>query len=70
VTPGFPEYDIWVLSADLETVHFGGADLPAFVRGLQGLEVLHILGEGAGPLPATFEGDDADALERLGTTDA
>ena len=70
VTPGFPEYDIWVLNADLETVHFGGADLPAFVRGIQGLEVLHILGEGAGPLPATFEGDDAAALEKLGATDA
>ena len=70
VTPGFPEYDIWVLGADLETVHFGGADLPALVRGLQGLEVLHILGEGTGPLPATFEGDDAAALERLGTEPA
>ncbi|GAB6843886.1 hypothetical protein HNR00_002361 [Methylorubrum rhodinum] len=70
VTPGFPEYDIWVLNADLENVHFGGADLPALVRGLQGLEVLHILGEGAGPLPATFEGDDARTLEALGTADA
>lgn len=70
VTPGFPEYDVWVLCADLETVHFGGADLPAFVRGLQGLEILHILGEGEGPLPATFEGDDAAALERLGAASA
>lgn len=70
VTPGFPEYDIWVLNADLETVHFGGADLPTLVRGLQGLEVLHILGEGAGPLPATFEGDDAAALEQLGAAQA
>ena len=66
VTPGFPEYDIWVLCADLETVHFGGADLAILLRGLQGLEVLHILGEGEGPLPATFEGDDATALEQLG----
>lgn len=66
VTPGFPEYDIWVLCADLETVHFGGADLAAFLRGLQGLEILHILGDGEGPLPATFEGDDAAALEQLG----
>lgn len=70
VTPGFPEYDIWVLCADLETVHFGGADLPTFVRGLQGLEILHILGEGEGPLPQTFEGDDAAALEQLGAAAA
>ena len=66
VTPGFPEYDIWVLCADLETVHFGGADLAAFLRGLQGLEIVHILGECEGPLPATFAGDDAAALEQLG----
>lgn len=55
-----------MLCADLETVHFGGADLSAFLRGLQGLEIVHILGEGEGPLPATFAGDDAAALEQLG----
>ena len=65
VTPGFPEYDIWVLGADLETVRFGGRDLAAFVRGLQSLEILHVLGEGTAPLPARFEGDDAQALARL-----
>jgi len=69
VTPGFPEYDIWVLGADLESVHFGGRDLAALVRGLQSLEILHVLGEGTAPLPGRFEGDDAQALARLGAAD-
>lgn len=66
VVPGMTEYEVWALGPDLETIHFGGADLLAFVRGLQGEEILHILGEGASPLPSTFEGDDAAALARIG----
>ncbi|GJE25318.1 SMI1/KNR4 family protein [Methylobacterium organophilum] len=66
VTPGFEEYDIFVLAADLETVRHGGADLRAFLRGLQGLDVIDILGEEAAPLPARFLGDDAAALAALG----
>ena len=65
VTPGAAEYEVWVLGPDLETIRFGGANLLAFVRGLLGTEILHILGQGAHPLPATFEGDDAAALARL-----
>ena len=56
------EYEVWVLGADLENIHFGGADLLAFVKGLQGRDIPHILGEGASPLPSTFEGDDAASL--------
>ena len=66
VVPDTSEYEVWVLGADLENIHYGGADLLAFVEGLQGREVPHILGEGASPLPATFEGDDAAALSQLG----
>lgn len=66
VTPGFPEYDVWVLGADLETVRFGGHDLAAFLRAVMSLEVLDVLGEDASPLAPVFLGDDADALARLG----
>ena len=66
VTPGFPEYDVWVLGADLETVRFGGHDLAAFLRAVMSLEVLDVLGEDATPLAPVFHGDDADALVRLG----
>lgn len=62
------EYEVWVLGADLENIHFGGADLLAFVKGLQGREIPHILGEGASPLPSTFEGDDAASLAALAGT--
>lgn len=68
VVPGAGEYEVWVLGADLERIHYGGADLLAFARGLQGREIPHILGEGANPLPSTFEGDDAAALARLSQT--
>ncbi len=59
------EYEIWVLGPDLETVHYGGPDLVAFVRGLTGDESGHILGAGVEPLPAVFVGDDATALADL-----
>ena len=65
VVPDAAEYEVWVLSPDLENIHRGGDDLVAFIRGVQEAEILHILGEGAGPMPATFEGDDAAALARL-----
>ncbi|GLS42533.1 SMI1/KNR4 family protein [Methylobacterium brachythecii] len=65
VTPGVGEYEIWALDADLETIHFGGTDLLALVRGLQGAEILHILGGADAPLPSLFEGDDEAALARL-----
>lgn len=69
VVPGAEEYEIWVLGPDLETIHLGGADLVEFVRGLQGLEIPHILGEGASPLPSIFEGDDAASLAQLGDSE-
>lgn len=67
VTPGAAEYEIWALDADLETIHYGGPDLLALVRGLQGAEILHILGGAEAPLPASFEGDDAEALAQIGS---
>ena len=69
VVPEATEYEVWALAPDLETVHFGGADLVAFVKGLQDSEILHILGEGATPLPSLFEGDDAAALAALAQGD-
>lgn len=70
VVPDVAEYEVWALGSDLENVHLGGADLVALVEGLQGTEILHILGEGARPLPATFIGDDEQALARLGPTES
>ncbi len=58
VVPGGPEYEIWVLGADLESVRFGGADLADLMRRCQGPTVRGILGMGAEPLPATFAGDE------------
>ena len=69
VTPGFPEYDVWVLAADLETVRFGGHDVAACLRAVLSLEVLGVLGEDASPLAPVFSGDDADALARLGRSE-
>jgi hypothetical protein len=57
VVPGRPEYEIWVLGADLESVRFGGADLADLIRRLQGPAVRGVLGMGAAPLPSTFAGD-------------
>ncbi|MCJ2128893.1 SMI1/KNR4 family protein [Methylobacterium sp. E-045] len=50
------EYEIWVMGADLESVRFGGADLPNLMRRLQGPAVRGILGMGAEPLPSSFLG--------------
>ncbi len=64
------EFEIWVLAPDLETVHYGGSDLVAFVRGLTGDESGHILGVGMEPPPAVFVGDDAAALTNLSDAQA
>ena len=58
VVPGRPEYEIWVMGADLESVRFGGADLGDLLRRVQGPAVRGILGMGAAPLPSTFAGDE------------
>ncbi|MBO1020652.1 SMI1/KNR4 family protein [Methylobacterium sp. SD274] len=50
------EYEIWVMGADLESVRFGGSDLPDLMRRVQGPAVRGILGMGAEPLPSTFLG--------------
>jgi hypothetical protein len=57
VVPDQPEYEIWVMGADLESVRFGGADLADLMRRLQGPAVRGILGMAAAPLPSTFVGD-------------
>jgi hypothetical protein len=61
---GEPEYDIWLLAPDLETVRFGGESLDALFRRLQGEGVRHALGEAAEPLPSRFEGIEAAVLAR------
>ncbi|MEE7477144.1 SMI1/KNR4 family protein [Methylobacterium hispanicum] len=61
---GEPEYDIWLLAPDLETVRFGGESLDALFRRLQGAGVRTVLGEAAEPLPAVFEGIEAAVLAR------
>ena len=53
---GRREYEIWVMGADLESVRFGGSDLPDLMRRVQGPAVRGILGMGAEPLPSTFLG--------------
>ena len=65
VVPGASEYEIWVLGADLETIHHGGADLVEFVKSLGRADIAHVLGGDTSPLPSRFEGDDAAALARL-----
>ncbi|AWN38063.1 SMI1/KNR4 family protein [Methylobacterium radiodurans] len=61
---GEPEYDIWLLAPDLETVRFGGESLDALFRRLQGEGVRTVLGEAAEPLPSLFEGIEAAVLAR------
>lgn len=59
VVPGRGEFEIWVLSADLEAVRFGGDDLVDLMRRLQSPAVRGILGMASAPLPSTFVGDDS-----------
>lgn len=61
---GEPEYDIWLLAPDLESVRFGGESLDALFRRLQGEGVRTVLGEAAAPLPSTFDGIEAAVLAR------
>lgn len=61
---GEPEYDIWLLAPDLETVRFGGESLDALFRRLQGTGVRTVLGLAAEPLPSLFEGIEAAVLAR------
>lgn len=58
------EYDIWLLAPDLETVRFGGESLDDFFTRITGPSAALILGPGAEPLPARFEGITEATLAR------
>lgn len=50
-----PEYEIWLLAPDLETIRFGGESLNDFFTRVTVPAAL-VLGSGSEPLPARFEG--------------
>lgn len=56
VAGGGPEYDIWLLAPDLETIRFGGESLTDFFTRITGPAAALVLGPGFEPLPARFEG--------------
>ncbi|MCJ2073493.1 SMI1/KNR4 family protein [Methylobacterium sp. J-030] len=56
VTGGGPEYDIWLLAPDLETIRFGGESLTDFFARVTGPAAALVLGPGFEPLPARFAG--------------
>lgn len=58
------EYDIWLLAPDLETIRFGGESLMDFFARVTGPSAALVLGPGADPLPARFEGFSAATLAR------
>lgn len=58
------EYDIWVLSPDLEAVRYGGESLDAFFRRVQGEGAGGAFGPAAEPLPAIFDGIEEAVLAR------
>lgn len=58
------EYDIWLLSPDLETVRFGGESLTDFFAQITAPSAALVLGPGADPLPARFEGFSEATLTR------
>ena len=58
------EYDIWLLAPDLETVRFGGDTLGDFFATVTAPAALLVLGTGAEPLPARFEGFTEATLAR------
>ena len=58
------EYDIWLLAPDLETVRFGGENLADFFTRVTGPSATLVLGPGAVPLPARFEGISEATLAR------
>ena len=58
------EYDIWLLAPDLETVRFGGESLTDFFTRVTGPAAALVLGPGATPLPARFDGFTEAVLAR------
>ena len=58
------EYDIWLLAPDLETIRFGGETLADFFATITAPTALLVLGTGAEPLPARFEGITEATLAR------
>ncbi|MCJ2124850.1 SMI1/KNR4 family protein [Methylobacterium sp. J-077] len=58
------EYEIWLLAPDLETVRFGGESLVDFFTRVTGPSAALVLGPGATPLPAWFEGISEATLAR------
>lgn len=59
-----PEYDVWLLAPDLETVRYGGDSLADFFARVTGPGAALVLGPGAEPLPARFEGIAEAVLAR------
>ncbi|MDE4909146.1 MULTISPECIES: SMI1/KNR4 family protein [unclassified Methylobacterium] len=58
------EYDVWLLAPDLETVRFGGESLDDFFTRVAAPSAALVLGPGAEPLPARFEGIAEATLAR------
>jgi hypothetical protein len=58
------EYDIWLLAPDLETIRFAGESLTDLFQRVTGPSVALVLGPGAEPLPARFEGFSEAILAR------
>ena len=58
------EYDIWLLAPDLETVRFGGENLADFFDRVTRPSAAIVLGPGATPLPARFDGIAEATLAR------
>ena len=63
------EYDIWLLAPDLESVRFGGDSLTDFFARVTAPSAAVILGPGAEPLPARFEGFSETTLTRSAQTE-
>nr|WP_267421173.1 SMI1/KNR4 family protein [Methylobacterium sp. GC_Met_2] len=59
-----PEYDIWLLAPDLETIRFGGESLDDFFTQVTAHSAALVLGPGFEPLPARFEGVAEATLAR------
>lgn len=64
VTGSGPEYDIWLLAPDLETIRFGGESLTDFFTRVTSPAAALVLGPGSEPLPARFEGVSETTLAR------
>lgn len=59
-----PEYDVWLLAPDLETIRFGGESLADVFTRVTGPMAALVLGPGSEPLPARFEGVTEATLAR------